>query len=869
MIQVARQWPHTCQWIFSKDSYRGWMLGVQPRLLWCHARPGAGKSVLASFLLQQFREAGEICCYFPFRYNNEALRPAQHLVRNIAFQLAEQDMSMRQCLLDISAADLDLQSARLGYIWQKLFCNGVLRLESSEPIYWIIDAIDEAEPLELALFLSLLSDLQRSAIPVKVIIFSRYTRGIASRLLALPLAVTELVRDDNSQDIYRYANERLLNSPLMLEAKQRTDLLDIIVGRANGTFLWVVKTIDALEQEDSVDGITYAIEHSFKNLTELYDDILARMSQMKDPQKRMAKLMLCWIICAARPMSTAELAVVVKASFREVVNIKSAVRNLCGQLLSIDEHDRVQANHMTVQEYLRDCSHEWFSIDEDASNERITKFCLYVLSNRQFILDDNISGEWILDLSDIEKFREYASLFWAVHICRLPASSTWIAQVDAFLESNGGLTLLMELTRRARLDTLLLAIKSLEAWAFNSKDPSSIRILDKLRRLSSLLGYSYDTYEGELVDNLRHGFGKCIYANGDIYSGEWKGDLREGQGMCTFSSGNVYKGTWANDEFHGTGQLVCPDGNAYDGEWAYGRREGFGTMRWTWTERFEYTGEWKKDRFDGYGTMVFLFGTKYTGQWSAGREHGDGKIVYWNGDSYEGPFEDGCEIEEIGRVGQASVTTVYKDQSSPIATVHYTTGARYEGEVNDKGLPDGKGILYANTGVSLSGTFVNGRAEGHASVRRPNGGTMTGPWKNHVAFGHFVDINDYPEGGKFIGQLIDAAREGPGILQSAFKYDYEGEFHRNEMHGHGIRRYYNGDVYEGESQDGWMEGKGVMRYADKWIFDGSWEKDMKHGSDGVLVLHGWGKFKGDWKNNRLTTNASLQLGGGRSVAELP
>ena len=871
MLQSARQWPQTCKWLFSNDSYRGWMLGAQPSLQWCHARPGAGKSVLASFLFRQFREAGELCCYFPFRYNIEALRSAQGLLRSIAFQLSEQDMTMRQWLLDESAADLEIQSARLGYIWQKLFVNGLLRQESSEPMYWIIDAIDEAEPNELALFLSLLSDLQHSKIPVKVFIFSRYSRDIASRLLTLPIAVMELQPEDNSQDIYRYAHERLSKSPLLLESAKQKDLSKIIVDRANGQFLWVVKTIDALEQEDSVDGMVYAIEYSFKNLMELYDDILKRMSQMQERQKRMAKVILSWTICAARPISTAELSVVLKASFGEVINIKSTVKTLCGQLLSIDKHDRVQPNHMTVQEYLKTSSHEWFGICEDNCNRTIAKFCFFILSNFQSMWNDNGSVKCNLGPSDVEAFRNYASLFWAVHVCRLPPEEKWITRVNLFVTSNGGLAFLTELTRCAKLDVLSLAVRSLAAWARDGKTFGAIHDnLDKLRRLSSQLGYSYDTYEGEYVDNLRHGSGKCFYANGDIYSGEWRSDVREGEGICTYNSGNVYKGMWANDEFHGSGQLISPDGNDYDGEWAHGRREGFGSMRWTWTARVEYIGEWKKDRFHGNGTMLYLLGSKYSGQWAVGREHGPGKITYWNGDSYEGHFEDGTEVGGIGKVGQASIATTYKDDSNAIATVHYTTGARYEGEVNDKGLPDGKGVLYAPTNITLEGTFVDGRVEGDdIAVRRPNSGALTGSWGGHVGSGVFTDINDHPGGGKFTGEVADSAREGPGNLQSAFKYDYEGHFHRNEMHGPGMRRYHNGDVYEGESQDGWMDGKGVMKYADEWIYSGHWEKDMKHGSEGVLTLPGWGSFTGDWKNDGLTLSASLELDGGTSIAELP
>ena len=77
---------------------------------------------------------------------------------------------------------------------------------------------------------------------------------------------------------------------------------------------------------------------------------------------------------------------------------------------------------------------------------------------------------------------------------------------------------------------------------------------------------------------------------------------------------------------------------------------------------------------------------------------------------------------------------------------------------------------------------------------------------NFVAEGHFIDINGMPGGGKYTGQLSDTAQERHGLYETAIKYDSEGKFHRNEMHGKGVRRYHNRDVYERTSQDGGMEG---------------------------------------------------------------
>ncbi len=41
-------------------------------------------------------------------------------------------------------------------------------------------------------------------------------------------------------------------------------------------------------------------------------------------------------------------------------------------------------------------------------------------------------------------------------------------------------------------------------------------------------------YEGEYVNDLKHGNGKYTYANGDVYDGEWQNGLRDGKGRYSY-----------------------------------------------------------------------------------------------------------------------------------------------------------------------------------------------------------------------------------------------------------------------------------------------------------------------------------------------
>jgi hypothetical protein len=49
-----------------------------------------------------------------------------------------------------------------------------------------------------------------------------------------------------------------------------------------------------------------------------------------------------------------------------------------------------------------------------------------------------------------------------------------------------------------------------------------------------VLGFYYfnngDRYEGDWINNVKEGKGKCYYVNGDVYEGEYKDNKRNGIG---------------------------------------------------------------------------------------------------------------------------------------------------------------------------------------------------------------------------------------------------------------------------------------------------------------------------------------------------
>lgn len=75
-------------------------------------------------------------------------------------------------------------------------------------------------------------------------------------------------------------------------------------------------------------------------------------------------------------------------------------------------------------------------------------------------------------------------------------------------------------------------------------------------------------YEGEWLNNARHGRGRYTWANGDQYEGEFKNGMRDGKGTYTFSTGESYVGDWKNDLRDGKGRLLDAGKSVLlDGDW--------------------------------------------------------------------------------------------------------------------------------------------------------------------------------------------------------------------------------------------------------------------------------------------------------------
>jgi hypothetical protein len=316
-----------------------------------------------------------------------------------------------------------------------------------------------------------------------------------------------------------------------------------------------------------------------------------------------------------------------------------------------------------------------------------------------------------------------------------------------------------------------------------------------------------DIYDGEFLDNMRHGQGVLRVFCGDRYEGEWERNLFHGQGVYTYTAfadeggdyitGKRYEGGWKDGKFHGRGVYILGDGTVYSGEFERGLYHGKGTLKTKSDDT--YTGVFARGKPAGKMRVTFANGDLYDGEMRSGKFQGKGKFEYANGKGiYEGEWERGLANGQGMRV--------------------YSNGTRYVGQFLD-GEANGQGVMFYSNGDQYIGQFVRGSLCGRGVMKYSRGDMYEGSFLHGVFYGE----------GKFTWS------DG-SYYEGQYRYTKTNkitEAHvpvaNGKRHGFGLRVFANGAKYKGAWTNDKMDGAGELIQADGARFEGVFTNGLKHG----------------------------------------
>ena len=319
------QWAQgTNEWFLEDKSYLDWLhvRNSAPFLLWLNGGAATGKSVLSSFIINSLVEQGFSCQYFFIRFGDQKKRTLSLLLRSIAYQIARSLPGFLQRLLQLVDEAIEFETADPRTIWERVFKSILFNIEESQPLYWIIDGLDEAnDPRAL---IRLLSDISLSAIPIRVLLVGRKT----SETMAAFQKVERVLKprlisiEGHLEDLRCYIHQEL---NMYGTTEYNASMVQRVVQGAQNNFLvssvefcvlfqklltqqWVRLAVDKLNLCHTQADVELALQKLPVGMEALYDRMASSITQNPSATDRaLASTILQSLTCSLRVLTVSEL----------------------------------------------------------------------------------------------------------------------------------------------------------------------------------------------------------------------------------------------------------------------------------------------------------------------------------------------------------------------------------------------------------------------------------------------------------------------------------------------------------------------------------------------------------------------------------
>ncbi|KAA8647158.1 hypothetical protein EYZ11_003853 [Aspergillus tanneri] len=469
LVEDARM-PGTCEWLETKKSYVRWSSFdfKAPHIFWVDGKPAAGKSVLAGYIIDKLRRKGN-CSFYFFKYGDKSKSRLDNCLRSLAFQMACKDSHVQQAILEMQKNDIKLDSTDERIIWRKLFLSGIFQAKL-EKHYWVIDALDESANIA-SFFDTVLAKLDLS-IPLRILVTSRERAEIGKHLSGLDSHAfqSEKISTSDTLNDIKLLVEARARSLMVKDDKDRVVLMDKILEKSQGSFLWTVLVLDELSYSYTRLEINQVLEEVPPGMELLYQRSLDSMS-LASRGKQLSSAILTWSTCATRPLKSNELAYALKLDTGDSFpKLQDAIGAVCGQLVTVDKFDNVRLVHETVREFLlRDDLASEFAINTGVAHTRIARVCLLYLTGEEMKPPRSRRSASVFTGEQRAEFSTYAYATFSYHLSKAdPLAHDVFLLLDKFLKSNI-LSWIEVIARSKDLTPLIRTAKHLKVYLNSCK----------------------------------------------------------------------------------------------------------------------------------------------------------------------------------------------------------------------------------------------------------------------------------------------------------------------------------------------------------------------------------------------------------------
>ncbi|KAJ5382277.1 Galactose oxidase/kelch beta-propeller [Penicillium concentricum] len=310
----------TCQWVLQHASFTEWKAESTNSLLWLHGAQGAGKSCLASMVVEDGMNVSSQIEDFAHAYfycSRNTAEPqranAQSILGCIARQLSSPSSNQPLAPPTLSLyrkLHLADGSTRVPSLYQ---CRDLI-IELSEAhsrTTIVVDALDECSREERAELVEALEYIiDNSTSLVKIFVTSREEGDL--RLSIQAHSGVQVTWVENGSDIEKFVNfetDRLVAKnqllPYIRFKATKENLKALIkedtISKANGMFRWAQLQLQSLRWIRTERDIRLAMLRIPRPLSELYEDLYSKaLESTEDTDRALFRNTLKWMLCTTR-----------------------------------------------------------------------------------------------------------------------------------------------------------------------------------------------------------------------------------------------------------------------------------------------------------------------------------------------------------------------------------------------------------------------------------------------------------------------------------------------------------------------------------------------------------------------------------------
>ncbi|KAI1736472.1 putative zinc finger protein [Xylaria scruposa] len=437
--KTRAQYPGTGRWLLESTFFKEWFdprFPTIPPLLWLNGIPGAGKTILASLVVEEARRLNPTptVLFFYCKHDNTERDNFVALGRSLLAQFLKQDNGLLPSFYQKSCRSGEAVLTSPALIKELLS----LAFGNCKSAYIILDGLDECPRDQrkdiTQWFRKLIEDLPTNE-PEKVrCLFVSQDDGVARKDFA-GVASIKITPGDNKSDIEEYSRKEAKklreNCPSLTDEKA-CKIANAVADCAEGLFLLAKLLWVNLSGHTSIARLEEELEPGVfpKKINDAYRRIMHRMfEEAPEAAKEDTLRLLGWLVCAKRPLRWYEIQGMNSINLEEQSVMLEQQRfiqspkNLCASLVEIRPDDTVEFVHLTAKFFLIEERYVSSSVEE----LKLAMLCIDYLNLPACV--DLPTKELVLN-GDYG-FMDYAVIYWLRH---LEASAALETDADEQLE---------------------------------------------------------------------------------------------------------------------------------------------------------------------------------------------------------------------------------------------------------------------------------------------------------------------------------------------------------------------------------------------------------------------------------------------------